>query len=182
MHKLIGTKQTAEHIAKRRANSLTWAKRSYSNEHKEELRKKMLGNKKGFQRGQTPWTQTNKGQYHHKTPRTEEHKEKLRLVKLGSLNPAWVGGLTKSPYGNAWTKTLKLAIRQRDNFICQKCGTTEEEHLKRFKKVLFVNHIDYDKKNCNSSNLNTLCGGCNSSVNTNREYWTEFFRNQISVA
>lgn len=99
--------------------------------------------------------------------------------KKGKDHILWKDGKSFEPYTPEWTKTLKLAIRQRDNFTCQKCGITEEEHLEKLGRVLSVNHIDYDKTNCDPKNLNTLCVGCNSSVNTNREYWTNFFQQQM---
>ena len=40
------------------------------------------------------------------------------------------------------------------------------------------NHINYDKQNCNPKNLITLCHSCNSKVNKNRKYWTNYFKNK----
>ena len=37
------------------------------------------------------------------------------------------------------------------------------------------NHIDYDKKNCNSDNLITLCRSCHRKTNFNRENWIKYF-------
>lgn len=38
------------------------------------------------------------------------------------------------------------------------------------------NHIDYDKKNCNSDNLITLCRVCHIKTNFNRSYWINYFK------
>ncbi|MEK6878886.1 MAG: NUMOD3 domain-containing DNA-binding protein [Nanoarchaeota archaeon] len=113
------------------------------------------------------------------THRSEKTKQKIRDSHLGEKCWNWLGGISFEPYSLDWTKTLKLSIRQRDNFTCQKCGITEEECLKKFNRILSVNHIDFNKKNCDPKNLNTLCCRCNSSVNFNREYWTNYFNNKL---
>ena len=117
-------------------------------------------------------SEAHKGQKH-----TEEWKKRMS----GKNSPAWQGGISFQPYSTDWTKTLKLAIRQRDKFTCQKCGITEEESIKKYGKVLSVNHIDYNKKNCDPKNLNTLCCACNASVNFNREYWTKHFQEKTQL-
>lgn len=104
-----------------------------------------------------------------------------KYVRGENAGKRWKGGIAKSPYAQDWTKTLRLAIRQRDNFTCQKCGITEEEHIKKYNRVLSVNHIDYDKKNCDPKNLNTLCCYCNTQVNFNREYWTTYFQEKLLI-
>ena len=38
------------------------------------------------------------------------------------------------------------------------------------------NHIDYNKKNCNSDNLITLCHNCHSKTNHNRNNWINYFK------
>jgi len=44
------------------------------------------------------------------------------------------------------------------------------------KPKLMGHHIDYNKKNCDPSNIITVCGSCNSRANKDREYWTKFYR------
>lgn len=66
-------------------------------------------------------------------------------------------------------------IRKRDNYTCQKCFITEEEHLIVYGRVLDVHHIDYDKDNLNESNLITTCHSCNVRANYNRDYWFAYF-------
>ena len=56
---------------------------------------------------------------------------------------------------------------------------TERQCIKTSGRVLSVNHIDFDKSNCSENNLNTLCVGCNSFINKDREKWTMFFKNKI---
>jgi len=96
----------------------------------------------------------------------------VRFYK-GEHSPNWRGGLYKYP--SKFNKTLKDFIRRRDNWKCQKCGAPQEEFINK----LPVHHIDYDKNNCNFNNLITLCKLCNTEVNFNREYWTNYFQEKI---
>lgn len=178
MHKLKGTKQTPEHIAKRMATSSTWKKRSYTKEYREKLRQKMLGNNKGFQKGQKSWNKDKKGEYHLGTP-SLEHRKKLAISKMGDKNPAWCGGMaTPQPYTTDWTMTLKRSIRERDNYTCVICNKQQEDI------TFHIHHIDYVKENCNPTNLITLCPNCHSKTNHDREKWSEYFINlkQSTVA
>lgn len=104
------------------------------------------------------------------------------LFKIGKLNVKkenngfWQGGKSFEPYSLEWTKELKEFIRNRDNYTCQNCGMTEEEHLMIMNRVLSVHHIDYNKKNCKQDNLITLCHWCNLRANLNRDYWQNFYK------
>jgi hypothetical protein len=111
-----------------------------------------------------------------------EGRELKNTFKKGSEHPAWVNGLSLNEYPAAFNKRLKFKIRQRDEFKCQLCGITEEKHLERFKRVLTVNHIDFDKNNCDESNLNTLCTSCNTKINWDRQKWTSHFMEQMKHA
>lgn len=153
--------------------------RKFSEEWKKKLSESKIGNKYCLGHKQT-----------------EEHRRRLSEAKEeqipwnkgrsypqfeGKSNPNWRGGKSFEPYTLEWTKILRLAIRQRDNFTCQKCGITEEEQLKEIGRILSVNHIDFDKTNCDPKNLNTLCCSCNGVVNYNREYWTNYFQKQLKI-
>ncbi len=120
-----------------------------------------------FKKDYTPW---NKGKY-----LSKEIKIKMANAKIGKNNPSWKNGISKKPYPFEWNKELKEKIQQRDNYICQNCNMTEEEHLIVIGKRLTVHHIDYNKINCEENNLITLCQQCNARVNYNREYWKEIF-------
>jgi hypothetical protein len=87
----------------------------------------------------------------------------------GENSPNWRGGKSFCVYPRDWNKTLKQSIRQRDNYTCQICG--EEPSVQ-------VHHIDYIKKNCNPTNLVTLCRSCHTKTCFNREYWIKFFKKQ----
>lgn len=123
---------------------------------------------------------------------TEKTKQKLRIIRLGKPmpektrikisqtekgegNPNWKGGVSFEPYTPEFNFWLKLQIRTRDNFTCQYCG------LKENGKALHIHHIDYDKKNSSFNNLITLCTGCNTKVNNNRVFWTNYFKEVLYV-
>lgn len=86
--------------------------------------------------------------------------------KTGSLHPNWRGGISYEPYSVDWTDTLKRAIRERDNYICQICSQYGN----------IIHHIDYNKKNCTPGNLITLCDKCHTKTNFNRGYWIKFLK------
>jgi len=99
----------------------------------------------------------------------------LNGTTKGKNNPRYIDGKSKEPYPLEFNESLKESVRQRDNYKCQKCGMTEEEHLIVFGEVLNVHHIDYNKFNCNKRNLMSLCLKCNLKVNSNRDYWYAYF-------
>ncbi len=91
-------------------------------------------------------------------------------IRNGEKHYCWKGGLSFEPYSVDWTEQLRKEIRKRDNYTCQICGKNP---------VKYCHHIDYDKKNCNSDNLITLCSKChNKTTNGDRDYWKNFLRSQ----
>ena len=105
--------------------------------------------------------------------------DKLTLFKIGRIPENYIDGRSYEPYTEEFTQKLKDFIRTRDNFECQNCGMTEEEHLIVNGQVLHVHHIDYNKQNCKEDNLITVCISCNSRANYNREYWKTFYKIKI---
>jgi hypothetical protein len=99
----------------------------------------------------------------------------------GDKNGRWNNGSSFLPYSKEFTEQLKESIRKRDNYICQNCGMTEEEHLIVVGSVLHIHHIDYDKMNCGGNNLITLCLSCNTRANSNRDYWKEYYQNKLEI-
>ena len=126
------------------------------------IRKKMSKYHKGKKLSRETVKKIIKGRKWYKP--SEETKRKLSEVFRGEKNPNWKGGISFEPYSVDWTETLKRAIRERDNYICQLCS--------QYGNV--VHHIDYDKKNCNPDNLITLCRKCHTKTNNNRNYWINF--------
>ena len=90
---------------------------------------------------------------------------------IGKNHPAWIDGSTII-YPLEFNRVLRESIRERDDRICQLCGKIEENNGQK----LAIHHIDYDKGNCNSDNLISLCVSCHTKTNFNREYWIEFFQ------
>jgi len=115
------------------------------------------------------------GEYRKGKHLSEESKRKLSEKNRGKhhspLTEFKRRGGSFEPYTINWTETLKRSIRERDNYICQICSQYGN----------FVHHIDYDKKNCNSDNLITLCHKCHSKTNYNRNYWINYFRNLMEI-
>lgn len=93
----------------------------------------------------------------------------------GSNNSRWKGGISKEPYCHIWNTAFKNEIRERDNNICQFCGATKN-CLGNKEIAMAVHHVDYNKKNCGSENLITLCTLCNSRANKNRDWWGSWFK------
>lgn len=69
--------------------------------------------------------------------------------------PRWIDGRSYLPYPPEFNRKLKRRIKERDDYICQYCGST---------KKLSIHHKDYDKFNNNEDNLITACMSCNSKL------------------
>ena len=97
----------------------------------------------------------------------------------GANNFNWRGGISGEPqYVKDWTDSLKEAIRERDNYICQICLSPQEEQNRK----LHIHHIDYDKTNCNPDNLISLCHSCHVKTNNkDRGKWKKLFTNKMKV-
>lgn len=95
----------------------------------------------------------------------------------GERHYNWQGG--KSPYPIEFNQELRQKIKERDDYTCQNCGLTEEEHLMVWGRILSVHHIDYNKKNSQENNLITLCESCHKRANYRRKYWQQFYEEKI---
>jgi len=143
------------------------AKINISNGHKghivsENTRKKISLSNKGKKRTKEQIEKISKS---HIGLKQNEETIKKR-IKKGKEHYNWKGGISLEPYTTDWTNTLKRAIRERDKYICQICN----------KYGWCIHHIDYNKKNCNSDNLITLCKSCHAKTNFNRNYWKNVFK------
>jgi len=117
------------------------------------------------------------GKAHKGKELSEEHKQKIRDAETGPNHYNWQGGPALGDYPLEFNKEFKEFIRERDNHTCQLCGKTKEENGRK----LDVHHIYYDRANSDmdSERFVALCRGCNSKVNFNREYWTQFFQQKL---
>ena len=117
--------------------------------------------KKGENKGVKPW---NKGL----TKETNKQTMRSSIRMKGENNPGWQGGIQFEPYSVDWTETLKKSIKERDKYLCQVC----------LNEGKVVHHIDYNKNNCNSDNLITLCRSCHAKTNKNKKKWVEYFNSK----
>lgn len=146
------TKETKSKISESlkefyKQNGTHWTNRKHSNQAKEKMRQKQLGKKP-----------------------SQETKLKISQSEIGDKNGNWRGGIAFLPYSQTWTETLKKAIRQRDNYICQICGKEQQ------RPQLDVHHIDYDKEHDDPENLVSLCKVCHTKTSYNRAFWVKFFQ------
>ena len=90
---------------------------------------------------------------------------------FGPDNPNWKGGISCEPYCFEWSsKEFKDLIKERDNYVCQ------NPDCRNNSKRLCVHHIDYNKKNCTTNNLITLCTSCNTRANYDREWYIGYYK------
>jgi len=104
---------------------------------------------------------------------TKERRELQSKTRCGPDNNNWRGGISNLPYCFEWTDDLKEYVKERDGDKCQNPDGCDNKNLA-------VHHIDYDKQNCNPSNLITLCMNCNSKANGNRDFWKNLYRDMIN--
>jgi len=102
-------------------------------------------------------------------------------IRKGILSGAYIHGKGYESYPVEFNDELRELIRKRDNYTCQNCGMTEEEHLIVRGRILDVHHIDYNHINYNEENLITLCNSCNVRANFNRTFWQEFYTKKIKI-
>uniref|UniRef100_A0A6M3LTS7 HNH nuclease domain-containing protein n=1 Tax=viral metagenome TaxID=1070528 RepID=A0A6M3LTS7_9ZZZZ len=101
----------------------------------------------------------------------EEHPEKKMI---GVKNPSYIDGRCSGSYKytREWKERLKELVRDRDGRQCQLCFAFEKESSSK----LAVHHIDYDKENCDLSNLISLCHSCHGKTSHDRDKWITIFQ------
>jgi len=90
------------------------------------------------------------------TSLTSGYTKSCGCMIIGKNSNLWKGGIACEQYCSIWLdKEFKKSILERDNYQCQNsaCWGTGNR--------LTGHHIDYNKKNCDTSNIITLCNSCN---------------------
>lgn len=104
---------------------------------------------------------------------TEKTKQEISITRSGRNNSNWQGGISDNPYPEKWNNKIRVKIRNRDNNTCQICFLENSN-------TLSVHHIDYNKNNCNTENLISLCKSCHATINYNRNYWKKTLIDKIN--
>jgi len=166
-------KKLSEETKKKIGDFWRGKKRLFSEEHKRKCRELILFYNRNW-----------KGKYH-----TVETKRKISEAHRGMKKPwvippnnegennsNWQGGKSFELYGKGWTETLKDLVRKRDNYTCCLCGKPQGDITHD------VHHIDFNKKNCDPTNLITLCHNCHvKTTNKKRKYWIRYFQDKIYI-
>jgi len=175
--------------AKRRNPVQFWVGKKRDKETKEKMEKTM------FKKGHVPWNKGIKGltPWNKGVSTSEVTKKKISksvteamlqsevLQKIsGENSPHWRGGSSFEPYPIIFNGRLKEDIRRRDNYTCQLCGVRQDQLTGRFLK-LNIHHIDYNKNNCDSNNLVSVCHRCNVRINHKRDFWQSKFGGKMYV-
>ena len=106
-----------------------------------------------------------------------EHRKKISIATKarvgGSGNPNWRGGIADDPYCPIfYDPEFKEIIFKRDNYECQNpLCRMNCNHL-----PLMPHHINYDKMDCDSRNIITVCWSCNSRANFGRKFWEKHYK------
>ncbi len=158
---LIGRRLTKTH---KKNISKAIKGRPISEETKEKISKKLKGRVFSQERNKKI-SNAHKGK-----KLSEKTKKRISKALAGEKHYNWCGGLSRKHYSYKFNKSLKEKIKKRDKYICQECED---------KNDLTIHHIDYNKKNCEESNLITLCRKCNTKANFGREDWMIYFRNKL---
>lgn len=137
----------------------------------EECRKKLSKSKKGKNNHMYGMTGEKNPNFGRKC--SEETKRKIsksrKGIYIGPNAPGWQGGIAHEPYCYSWPD-ISMFIKERDNYTCQ------NPDCRKNSIRMTTHHIDYNKKNCDPSNLITLCNSCNSRANFNRKRHTNFYQ------
>ncbi len=98
--------------------------------------------------------------------------------KMKGNKRSYIHGKGYEPYLPEFNQ-IRLKIRERDNYTCQNCDITEEEHFKKYNRHIEVHHINCNKNDNRKENLITVCKQCNIQAKKNRNYWKQYFKRII---
>ena len=129
----------------------------------------------------------NSGENH---PMYGTHRSQETLKKIeGKNSPNWQGGISFEPYCEKFNKRRKEQCRKDFNYICFKCGKTQDEQIEDMKNrnkrpmKLHIHHVYFDKEEgCNGKEMTLipLCTSCHAWTNSHREESQEFFTKNLT--
>jgi len=99
-----------------------------------------------------------------------------KLVRKMAAHTLWqyLFDAWEERYPAEFNKELKASIRKRDDFRCMLCGQAGGG------RELDVHHVDFNRQNCETENLVTLCRSCHMRTNTHiplrRAMWRQALR------
>jgi 5-methylcytosine-specific restriction endonuclease McrA len=96
-----------------------------------------------------------------------EYGRKWKENNLERAKQLWAESKDRKRFGGNRQEVL-----ERDNFQCQECGMTQEQHFILYNKCIAIHHIDgkgiySEVKNNNLDNLITLCYRCHMLIHKN---------------
>lgn len=90
----------------------------------------------------------------------------------GDNHPNWAGGKSLEKYCAVWRdEDYKQDIRKRDDNKCLNPYCSSKNPSK-----LNIHHINYNKKDCHFKNLITVCHGCNTKANYDRDWHQSWYQ------
>jgi len=104
--------------------------------------------------------------------RRKKISDSLKGKCSGEKSAAWRGGIANDPYCPIfYDPEFKELIFKRDGYECQNSLCWKNcDHM-----PLIPHHINYNKMDCDSRNIITVCWSCNSRANFNREFWQKHY-------
>jgi len=119
-----------------------------------------------------------KSKQHTKHARQLMSKSQRKRLADPTNHPMWLGGISFIPYPVQFNDKLKEAIRSRDNYRCQICGRKQKDCYRK----LDIHHIDFDKLNCNPTNLQSTCISCHARLHRIHYYTQRKILSEKQVA
>ena len=134
-------------------------------------RNKFIGKNNGFY-GKTHTNSQKKKWSEGRTgiKRSKTSKIKQSISIMGDKHWNWKGGISNELYCDSWLDSeYKESIKERDGYLCV------NPECNKITNVLCIHHIDYNKKNCHSFNLITICISCNVKANYDRMWHKSWY-------
>jgi hypothetical protein len=171
-------------VTRKVGTGINWQLSPYYQHLKKEMQLKRIATMK--KNGFIPWNKGLTTDTDVRVKKNEKNRRKVRTYKTGpqgwhhtdefkrrqSLNHGGTGvPYENNEYGADFDTSLKEQVRFRDKYKCRICGCSQLENGRQ----LDVHHIDYDKTYNKIDNLISLCHGCHTKTNVNREHWILYF-------